>query len=246
MTITLRMIIIKLGAIKSTILLTMTLCILSVAFTGMMSLIFRGEIMLYSIIISLVIPAVSVPPVSMLFIRLIIKLDETEKKMYQKSITDELTGSYNRRFMMEILEKEMHRARRFHHKLSLIMLDLDDFKKINDEHGHLKGDLVLKELSNLCIKSMREIDYFARYGGEEFLFVFPETSKEEATIFAERLRISIMNIKIPVEDKTISFTASIGVTELDFEKDFINNFIERVDMALYEAKRKGKNIVVTR
>jgi len=242
---TLRSIIRKLGVFKTVFLMTIVISVLSVLMAIIINYISTAQSPGFlGIMISFLVPAVIVPLLGTSFIRLILKLDETEKKMYQMAITDELTNVYNRRFILEILEKEMHRARRFHHKLSLIMLDIDDFKKINDDFGHLIGDDVLKELSALCIKSMREIDYFARYGGEEFLYVFPETSKEEAAIFAERLRISLMNIEVSTGEKKIGITASFGVTELDFEKDYIQNFIERADMAMYEAKKKGKNVVV--
>ncbi|MEW6456387.1 MAG: diguanylate cyclase [Acidobacteriota bacterium] len=182
-------------------------------------------------------------------------------KLKEMAIVDDLTGVYNYRYFYEMLRKEIARAQRYDRDLSLIILDIDDFKKINDIFGHLKGDEVLKTLSGILRESIRryedvsgvrmnDIDIVARYGGEEFVIILPETNIEGAKRTAERLRSfieasvsRICNLKDD-EGKLIPLTVSVGVTNYKKnEKEF--DFIKRVDDALYRAKREGKNQIYT-
>lgn len=169
-------------------------------------------------------------------------------RMYEKiqryAVADGLTGLYNHRYFQEQLEKEYSRSLRFHLMLSLIILDIDHFKNVNDEHGHQAGDVILKELSRLLKKCVREIDLVARYGGEEFVIILPETPKRNAIIVAERMRAAIQECDFPHDPEPLRITASLGVA--GYPEDDITtrlDIISKADLALYKAKRDGRNQV---
>ncbi len=162
------------------------------------------------------------------------------------STTDPLTGAYNRRYFNEAARKLFKLSVRYKRSLSAVMLDIDYFKNVNDTYGHDIGDEVLKKLAQTCQKLMREADLSARYGGEEFCFLFPETNSSEAFIIAERLRATIANLEMDANDRKFSITASFGISECNHDEDSLAGLIKRSDEALYEAKRKGRNCVVTK
>jgi diguanylate cyclase (GGDEF)-like protein len=165
-----------------------------------------------------------------------------EKQAY----TDYLTGLNNRRSFIEKTEIELYRKERYGRELSLIMFDIDYFKLINDKYGHNVGDLVLKEIANICRLVLREIDIIGRIGGEEFAILLPETGIKEAIMVAERLRIAIENAKVLAFDKEIKFAASFGVTVTNNSNKTINELLNQADTALYKAKNSGRNKVVVK
>lgn len=178
-------------------------------------------------------------------------LKDANEEIRILSITDTLTKCYNRTYMDEQLPKELKRAVRYHHPISLVMLDIDHFKKVNDTYGHQAGDEVLKELVKSINKLIRsDVDWVARYGGEEFLVVFPETNFERAAVLVERLRRAISQKTIQIKEEEIRITASFGVSgftsstslkEISYEA-----MISLADKSLYQAKREGRNRVVGR
>lgn len=158
-----------------------------------------------------------------------------------ESRTDELTGLSNRRRIMEQLQQEMNRAKRYENKLSLILLDLDHFKLINDDHGHVVGDEVLRRLGKILKRETRDTDFVGRYGGEEFLIVTPEATPNEAMELAERIRARVAehDFEGPGEE---SFTVTLSGGVADYEENLTpKSFIERADRALYRAKNEGRN-----
>jgi len=156
------------------------------------------------------------------------------------SVEDPLTRIGNRRYFDEIMEEETETSRRYKIPLSLIMYDIDFFKKVNDTHGHAVGDEVLIEYANLVKENLRDRDMFCRIGGEEFVVVMPYTDKKEAAILAERLR------KIVEEHKKIlPITMSFGVTEFLIE-DNVESMLKRVDDGVYDAKEQGRNKVIVK
>jgi diguanylate cyclase (GGDEF)-like protein len=157
------------------------------------------------------------------------------------SITDSLTGLYNRRYFQQIFEREFSRSQRYGSRLSVAMMDIDNFKKLNDNYGHLFGDEVLAVLSRLLIESLRKTDYVARYGGEEFVAILPETSLEQAIIPLERFRNKIESHVFMFEEQQINVTISIGIAQIDDHMLNSDSFIMKADNALYQAKQKGKN-----
>jgi diguanylate cyclase (GGDEF)-like protein len=172
------------------------------------------------------------------------KLRESERRYKELSITDDLTKLYNSRHFYERLHLEMERTTRYRHPLSLLMVDIDDFKKFNDTHGHLAGDKVLAKTGKVIQNALRDSDSGYRYGGEEFAVILPETSGPGAVQVAERIRKEFAAMSIPLpETGACSITASIGVTELR-EREKSSEFIRRADRNLYAAKAAGKNRVI--
>ena len=160
------------------------------------------------------------------------------KKITFEATHGTLTKVPNRKYFNEKLKKEFYRAKRYKIPLSIAMLDIDYFKKINDTYGHDAGDTVLKKLADFCHKNIRESDFFARWGGEEFMFIFPHTDLENAIKICKKIKNKIESnpkIQVPVE-----FTISCGVTQLK-ENDTIDSFLKRVDDALYRAKENGRD-----
>ncbi len=182
----------------------------------------------------------------------ILQLERSLRKANEEiktlSITDSLTGIYNRLYLTEHLPREIKRARRYEHHLSVLLCDLDHFKRINDTFGHQIGDQVLKYFADYIRASIRDnIDWVARYGGEEFIIVVPETDFNGACVMAERLRLGISKKLIETEEKAIRITASIGVTGFDAdtssEKVSPESMINQADKCLYKAKQEGRNRV---
>ena len=165
--------------------------------------------------------------------------------IHNMAIQDGMTGIHNKRFFMEFLEREIAVASRHGHPLTLVMFDVDHFKKVNDSFGHLAGDAVLKDLSMRIRPRIRREDLFARYGGEEFACVLPSTPLPGGIVFADQLRSLVETKPCSFEDKQIPFTISLGVTTLHRETGVDPaGLIKRADDNLYAAKRGGRNRVV--
>ncbi len=165
-----------------------------------------------------------------------------EHKLIQMAKIDGLTGIYNRRYLDNRLTEEIERSRRHGNPLSILMLDIDHFKKINDTHGHLCGDYALRKISELLQELVRTSDILGRYGGEEFCCVLPETPFEQAVVLAERCREQIAASPFSCTDQQTRITVSIGVTGMHRD-DTLDSIIKRADDALYQAKHDGRNRV---
>lgn len=163
----------------------------------------------------------------------------------RRAITDELTGLYNHRFFIQQLHVEISRAKRYHRRLSLIMLDIDFFKQYNDTNGHLLGNRVLKQLARLLKEACRQVDVVARYGGEEFAIIMPETDRKSGLIFAERLRWQVEAFHFPRQEKQPmgNLTISLGLATYPDDTDKPYELIDRADQSLYLGKRTGRNRV---
>ncbi len=159
------------------------------------------------------------------------------------SITDGLTGLYTHRYFQEILERELARARRYGLPLSLIMIDIDHFKKVNDTYGHQAGDCVLNSLAAMTRRTLRRSDYACRYGGEEFSVVLCETDAEAAMITANRLLAAIRETEVPFNKEILKVTASLGLCTM-VEGLSKTRMVEIADRALYRAKREGRDRAV--
>jgi two-component system, cell cycle response regulator len=169
-------------------------------------------------------------------------INESVSMLYDAATHDEKTGLYNNKFFETLLEMEMEKAKRGQEKLSLVMTDIDFFKKINDKYGHMKADEFLKRLADIMKKHARGSDVVARFGGEEFIILLPETSLEMAKKFSVRLRTAIHADKVL---KKYGVTVSGGITQYK-NKDNKKKFKERVDKALYEAKQTGRDKFVVK
>lgn len=169
------------------------------------------------------------------------QLEELLYKVEYLAITDALTGLYNRRRFHDILQKEFERSKRYSSPVSLLMIDIDHFKKINDRHGHLAGDHVLLEVAQIIQKNIRDVDTAARYGGEEYIVILPNTEKNDALTVAERMRTSIQNSSFQEINKDV-ITVSIGIAGLPEKHiDTEDKLIRSADLALYRSKQNGRN-----
>lgn len=176
-------------------------------------------------------------------VRSYILFKELEKKNAMLAlmvITDGLTGLYNHKYMFERLETELNEAKRYKKEISILMIDVDHFKRVNDTYGHPGGDNVLMELAFTLKNIFREIDIIGRYGGEEFMVILPETSNKSAIISAERARVQVEKIKWDFQD--VKVTISIGAVTYNGE-DTAEEIVEKADDLLYQAKHKGRNRV---
>jgi diguanylate cyclase (GGDEF)-like protein len=166
------------------------------------------------------------------------------ERVQRLAAIDDLTGLLNHRRLHEVLEREVRRAGRYGSPLALVMLDIDNFKQVNDRHGHQQGDRVLRAIADVVRASVREVDMPARYGGEELAIALPEMDLEGAAILAERMRAAIAAAEVPTRDgTTLAVTASVGVAALDLEAPARQELIAAADAALYRAKHGGKNRV---
>ncbi|MBK6689786.1 MAG: GGDEF domain-containing protein [Deltaproteobacteria bacterium] len=169
------------------------------------------------------------------------KRDEDELRTLAN--TDPLTGLYTRRYLADSAERELFRARRSHSPVSLLMIDADHFKRINDQYGHAAGDEVLKAVARMCRDQTREVDVVARFGGEEIVVLLPSTDLFGARNVAERLRAVVEGYHQDWEGETLRVTVSIGVATSN-EGDNLEALLARADASVYEAKRRGRNRVV--
>jgi len=166
------------------------------------------------------------------------------RKLQEMSYTDELTGVYNRRFFNLSLEEEIRRSERYRHSFSLAILDIDHFKRINDEHGHSSGDMVLSEIGRILKANSRGSDVVCRFGGEEFAVVLPETGLDRAKHFAEKMLQSVRENEFALqESSTAKITASIGLSMYPSGGGTFEELVSTADKALYRAKNEGRDRV---
>lgn len=163
------------------------------------------------------------------------------KEIETLAITDALTGVYTRRYSLERLQEEVQRSAARKSQMVFLMLDVDHFKKVNDQYGHLTGDEVLKEVGNLLRENVREIDIAGRYGGEEFSVVLPDTDTQGAMLVAERIRQAAEKRVIKAYDATVRITVSIGMSAFPNDGKLPVELIDKADWALYRAKSQGRN-----
>ena len=176
--------------------------------------------------------------------------DVTEVAAYEKMLVemnhrDSLTGTYNRRFFTSRLKEEFERHRRYKRPMSMLMIDIDHFKSVNDTYGHPCGDFVLKSVCGTVQSALRRVDILARFGGEEFCCILPETTYENSMMIAERIRSQVEESSYEYEGKTIRVTVSVGVPKPPGPEDSHEKLLKNADDALYKAKEIGRNIVVS-
>ncbi|MDF1884562.1 GGDEF domain-containing protein, partial [Sulfurimonas sp. SAG-AH-194-C21] len=169
------------------------------------------------------------------------ELEDTNKRLNYLAKTDSLTQVHNRYSILEILSHELQRAQRSKSKMSLLMFDIDFFKKINDTYGHDTGDNILRELSTVTLKSLRNIDFLGRYGGEEFLILMPDTSSQDALAIANRVKT---NITKHLFSENIEVTISLGLVQLQ-ENESIDELLKRADELMYSSKDNGRDRITT-
>lgn len=171
------------------------------------------------------------------------KLQKDELLLRNLASTDSLTGLFNRRYFLEAIDKEFSRAKRYNSHMSVVLIDIDFFKGINDTYGHPKGDDVLVAFAKTISKGLRKPDIVARLGGDEFVILLPETPLEMSKLMSRRLCQNISKCRVPAETGEISITSSIGIADYDENCNSVEDLLHRCDQALYIAKEKGRNRV---
>jgi diguanylate cyclase (GGDEF)-like protein len=174
----------------------------------------------------------------------LIKLRKELEKYKVESVTDPLTGLFNRKFLVKKFEEEMERSKRYNSKFSVIFIDIDNFKRINDVYGHIVGDFVLKYLANIIKSELRKVDYAFRYGGEEMVVLLSETDLDGAMKFANRLLETVRNTIFRYKTEELKITVSMGVVEYKTGEP-LDQIINRADAAMYRAKKEGKDRVIS-
>jgi two-component system C4-dicarboxylate transport sensor histidine kinase DctB len=172
------------------------------------------------------------------------ELENLSEHLRTMAISDPLTGCHNRRYFIEISAKMVSAAQRHHRIISILMLDIDFFKKVNDTYGHQAGDEVLKAVATVCKATVRAPDFLVRFGGEEFVAVLPDTTQDEAVVVAERVRAAVELLQVQTGTTVINVTVSIGLSSYVETENTIDKAVARADLALYQAKRRGRNQVV--
>jgi diguanylate cyclase (GGDEF)-like protein len=167
-----------------------------------------------------------------------------EQELVRLATIDSLTGLSNRRYFLEIAAREVERVKRFGAAASMVMIDLDHFKAVNDTYGHAMGDEALRSFAQVCKQALRKVDVLARLGGEEFVVLLPGTNETGAVDLAERLRLALGKTSIKGDQNQFRITASFGVSEVCANDEGVDKPLGRADSALYAAKRAGRNCVV--
>jgi diguanylate cyclase (GGDEF)-like protein len=165
------------------------------------------------------------------------------QKVQELTITDGLTQIFNRRYFLERFNEEFNRSKKFKYRVSFLIVDIDHFKNINDNYGHLVGDAILREITKILKENIRQIDFAGRYGGEELAVVLTETDKDQARVAAERIRQAIESRRFTVYDEDLKVTISIGISTFPVDTSDSQALIDNADQALYKAKETGRNRV---
>ena len=233
--------IIKWGIIGSSLFITVISTLLSVVIAKLAAISLPGGTGQFNITIAVTVPLVIAPPLGYVFISIYLQLEKVREEVHALAMTDELTRAFNRRHFLKLVENELARAKRYQHALSIIIFDIDNFKKVNDTYGHLCGDAVLQNLSLTCRTILRQCDAFARFGGEEFILLLPETEEPSALVVANKLCQLIANHTTEYKGIQLQVTISAGVTTSSPNGDTLDDLLNRADQALYKAKKLGKN-----
>ena len=229
------------GVGRGVLYLTVGSITISVLITFLISIIFRNNPGIQGYSLAIIIPSIIASTASYINLSLYFELEQSRQEVHILANTDDLTQIFNRRHFFELAERELERSRRNKDSLAIIQFDIDDFKSVNDSHGHLAGDFVLQETCQACKAIIRPYDVFARFGGEEFIFLLPNTEAMRAKAVADRLRNLVSERTFTYKETNIQITISVGLTVFDPQKDTLDDLISHADSALYMAKKLGKN-----
>ncbi|MCX7601683.1 MAG: GGDEF domain-containing protein [Meiothermus sp.] len=236
-----RRLLLSYGLGRTILLMTGASIVVSEIVNFMVSYAADGQVGWSSVMIAFIVPAIVAPLLGGFQLRLLYELEEAREKLQHLAITDELTQTFNRRHFMEAAERVFLQAQRGNGPFSVVLLDADDFKQVNDAHGHLVGDGVLRQLAENIRKSIRKHDLLARYGGEEFIVLLPDTHLEGALEVAQRIQEAILHNPAEVGGKPLKVTVSMGVATFEPTMQSLDEILSLADKAQYQAKNAGKN-----
>jgi len=237
--------VLKLGRWRATLAMTLVVTALSVAMAELVILALgRGNPFVAAFTATLC-AVVLTPLVGSFVLRLVFELDRTRQRLTVLATHDDLTGVHNRRHFMDVVQREWDRARRYNTPAALLLIDADHFKRVNDSHGHLCGDELLRCIARTVGQQLRQADVLARFGGEELIVFLPHTDPLGALDVAERIREKVQSLAVPWQAGTVGTTVSIGVAPLRAELPSLDWMIHEADTALYAAKSDGRNCVRT-
>ena len=231
----------RIGYKKLIVLLTLVAILSSVVVSSGLRLFLEGSVSLSGLIISATVPLLLTPVIAFFFTRVLFELDSARAQLELLSVTDDLTLVYNRRYFLGRAHYELARARRYGQVFSMLLIDLDDFKQVNDTHGHPAGDRLLKMVSDVCLQESCEVDVLARLGGDEFGYLIPGLEQDQAVAFANRLRSKLNQSSFLYRGVRIETTVSVGVITWEAEIKDLDALVFLMDKALYAAKHGGKN-----
>jgi diguanylate cyclase (GGDEF)-like protein len=235
----------RLGLVRATAVLTGVVALSSIGLSELVIIVIgRGNLVLAACIATLC-SLVITPVVGSCVLRLVFELDRARQRLTVLATHDDLTGIYNRRHFMSVVQREWDRARRYNTEAAMLLIDADHFKQVNDGHGHLCGDELLRSIAKAVGDSLRQADVLARFGGEELIVFLPHTDPLGALDVAERVRERVAALSVPWRGTTVSTTVSVGVAPLRNELPSLDWMIHEADTALYAAKADGRNCVRT-
>lgn len=228
-----------------TVLLSLSITVVSLVLTVLLHHVSDTEIGYLGLFSALLAPTFIAPPIIYKFLDIIRQLRLAHELLESLSQEDYLTGVYNRRHLEETAAKEFSLAMRHKFPVSIMILDIDHFKQVNDTHGHLIGDQVLIALTQCVYEMIRQTDIFGRYGGEEFILFMPHTALDDAVMLSERMRQAIADNKFQsnTDSAKVNITVSVGVASATPETKTLEDLILNADLALYRAKELGRNRV---
>lgn len=232
------------GGVKAIAVSTLILVSVMVLLTVIADLILFGTVHMMPIYFAALITVLAGPIILYSFVSLISQLDRSEEKLRALSIMDDMTDVYNRRYFLDQASKELAKAQRYGTIFSIVIIDVDNLKQINDRYGYSAGDAVLQSLANTCMNNLRAMDVFARFAGGQFAFLIPEADKIDVIAFAKKVLSAAEGTAAGVDQQEIHFTISIGVKPFDGTTRNLDALLKNANDALREAKRRGRNCIV--
>lgn len=235
--------VLRLGLARSNSLLTLVVCLLAVLIAQAVITFFGDGSRVIAMVSAIVCTLLLAPLIGAFMLRLVFQLEEARQQLSVLATRDDLTGLNNRRHFMVLAQREWERARRYNNAAALLLVDVDHFKLVNDSHGHLCGDELLRRIAAVTAQSLRQADVLARFGGEELIVFLPQTDPLGALDVAERIRERVQALVLQWRGNSVGTTVSIGVAPLRPELPSLEWMIHEADTALYAAKSDGRNRV---
>lgn len=231
---------------KTTFVYTAVIMLISLSATVVFSVLFFSSVHIESILSSIIVPGVIFPILLYFLFKSQVQVEKLDQKLYMNTRKDLQTDTWNRRYFLELAEREFFVAKRYKETFSVIMCDVDNFKEINEKHGHLVGDKILRSLAQTLGNAIRATDTLARYDGKRFVILLPKINLENARVTALRLKKIIAESIVSIPDEELHYTVSAGVVEYNETIPNIGDFMLQLESVLAAAKKEGKNSLASK